>query len=462
MESRTDGLGISRARIAGAPVTLYQPDQPGPLAVVAHGFAGSRQMMDQIAVTLARSGFTVAAFDFPGHGRNAQPMSADVTRIEGTTEQLVQATLAVTDGAIGFSTGQVVYVGHSMATDIVIRAAAQRDDVAAVAAVSMYSEAITKTFPQRLLIISGAREAHLRAAGLEALALVDGAADEGETVVSGDVQRRAVVAPNVGHLGVLFSATTLAELRDWLADATGLEPMGRLDRTGWIAGLLLASLVLLALPLSALIPRAAKPQAAPAFSGWQRALLILWPAPLVLGASYAIAALGTPAGLFGVGVALALWGAVQLGLLWRLGTPAPRLDAVGTTLLLAWGLGVFALALDRYGAAFLPVGPRLWVMLALLPATLIWARADAAALAGAGWATRLGARFALLATLGAAMALAPASLGLSFSVLPVLACYFIVYGGFARLIEARRGSVWVGTGVALAWAIAASTPVFAT
>lgn len=84
------------ARDAGRGL-LYQmqTETAGPLVVVTHGFAGSVQMMQYISRDLAGAGFTVAAFDFYGHGRNAVYLSGDVSRIEGTTMQFVDQTHAV-------------------------------------------------------------------------------------------------------------------------------------------------------------------------------------------------------------------------------------------------------------------------------------------------------------------------------------------------------------------------------
>ena len=160
-----------------SPVTLWRRADGGggPLVVVAHGYAGSRQMMQAICITLARSGFVVAAFDFDGHGRNPDPMDRDIASLAGATAQLVDQTVAVARAARDLPgvTGPVALVGHSMATDIVIRAADRLDDIAAVVAISMYSEAVTPAFPQRLLIVSGAREGRLREVALDRLRQLD-------------------------------------------------------------------------------------------------------------------------------------------------------------------------------------------------------------------------------------------------------------------------------------------------
>ncbi|MEM6935323.1 MAG: alpha/beta hydrolase, partial [Pseudomonadota bacterium] len=71
LEGARTGLTITDMRVGSTPATRYQlPEQRGPLVVVAHGFAGSRQLMHPFSLNLARSGYIVLAFDFEGHGRN--------------------------------------------------------------------------------------------------------------------------------------------------------------------------------------------------------------------------------------------------------------------------------------------------------------------------------------------------------------------------------------------------------
>jgi pimeloyl-ACP methyl ester carboxylesterase len=117
---------ISDLAVGTTPATLYQqPGSDGPLVVVAHGFAGSRQLMQAYSLTLAQSGYAVFAFDFEGHGRNPVPMSGDVNAIEGTTQRLVDQTLRVLAAGRdlpGAGPG-VALLGHSMATHIIARAA---------------------------------------------------------------------------------------------------------------------------------------------------------------------------------------------------------------------------------------------------------------------------------------------------------------------------------------------------
>jgi len=159
LERERAGLTISSFDIGTTPVTLYQrPGQTGPVVVVAHGFAGSRQIMQAYSLPLAQAGYRVLAFDFEGHGRNPVPMSGDVASLDGTTALLVAETRRIIAAARALpQSGPVALLGHSMATDILVRAsiAEMADDtpIDAVVAISMFSQAVTADTPSHLLIM---------------------------------------------------------------------------------------------------------------------------------------------------------------------------------------------------------------------------------------------------------------------------------------------------------------------
>ena len=463
LERERAGLDVERFAVGGTPVTLWRPEGsgPAPLVVVAHGYGGSRQMMRAIAVTLARSGLAAAAIDLPGHGRHPRPMTGDVTRLDGATARLTKEVVAVAralaarpDAGPGLA-----LLGHSMATDIVVRAAGALSPDAVVA-VSMYSEAVTPDAPARLLIVSGAREGRLRDVALAALRQVDAEAVEGGTAVSGGVARRAVAAPLVGHVGVLYAPAALTEMRDWIADASGIAARGRPPATAlWLLALL-GSILALAHPLAAAFgPRRAPPPPCPRRTAWAALLAPVVPAVL---AAATVPDLGGRLGFAPIAAFLAVWGGVQLAILGHGGRSLPRPRLVAAMALGLWAFGLFALALDRYGASFVPTGPRVLPLLVLLPATLLYAQADATLTQGAGWPLRLAARALPLAALLAAMLLDP-PLGVAFTVLPVTVLFWLVFGTAACWMAARTGAGTTAPvlGAMLAWAIAASTPVIA-
>jgi pimeloyl-ACP methyl ester carboxylesterase len=447
-------------------VSYYHPKtgETGPLVLVTHGFAGSRQMMQYISRDLARAGFRVAAFDFYGHGRNSNLLSRDVSRIEGTTHQLVEQTKAILMAlqTAGIDTDRVAVLGHSMATDIIIRAARDLSGVGAVVAISMYSEAVTPDFPERLLVISGAWEARLREVGGDVVAQVGGAALEGQTVMQGDVVRRAVYIPNTEHVAVLFATKTLEEARAWLQQAFDLVPQGRTIPQGPVILVLMVGLVLLGARVMHLLPQSASTVPRVTMKTYFLALLApvlpACAAAVILGGDlFGLASFRSLLWFFGV------WGSVALLVLMRSGQRMCRPDWPGTAVFLVFGFGVFALALDRYAAAFLPVGPRAGLMAVLAIGCIPFMVADRMLVHGAALWQRLVARVVPVLALGSCMMLYPEKLGLLFTVLPVLVLFYLVYGTMGHLLSRRQGAETAGLalGVVLAWSIAASTPLFA-
>lgn len=467
LEQARSGVASQNIDIGDTPATLYRNPEsaPSPVVVVSHGFAGSRQLMQAFSFHLARAGYRVLAFDALGHGRNPVPMSGDVTAIDGTTALLVAETRRVIAAARGLdgATGEVAVLGHSMASDIVIRAALAEPGVDNVIAISMFSEAVTADAPRRLLVISGEWESRLREVALAALQQVDPGAKEGQTAREGEVQRRASVSPNVEHVGVLFSAHSLRESLSWLntgfqrASAPGTHPTG-----GWILALLLG-IVLTFRPLAASLPPRAPPKPPPT-----KRLLLAIGVPMVL----------TPA----IGVLLyrpflpvlvadylllhfALFAAMQLAILGRWPLRRDGISWAGLALLLTWGLLFIGLALDRYAASFMPTGQRLLVIAALALATVPFMLADSLVSgAGAGrWWQRLTARAALLVSLAIAALLRPDDLGFVLLVFPVMLLFFLVHGTLGRALAQRTGiaASGVGLGLILAWALGVSFPFFA-
>lgn len=187
LRGAAQGLSITRTTVGSTPVTLFQPATPGiaPVVVIAHGFAGSQQLMQPFALTLARNGYLAVTFDFLGHGRNPQPMRGDITEGTGITAALLKelGEVATYARSLPGSDGRLAVLGHSMASDIVVRYAQATPDVQATVAVSVFSKVATATSPRNLLVIVGALEpSMLRDEGLRIVGLAtDGTAVAGES-----------------------------------------------------------------------------------------------------------------------------------------------------------------------------------------------------------------------------------------------------------------------------------------
>lgn len=474
LESDRAGLQIGPLAVeGGSPATLYLREGVGraPVVVIAHGFAGSRQLMEPFALTLAQAGYVVASFDFAGHGRNPRPMTGDLGSVTGTTQVLMDEAGRVARAALAHprADGRLAYLGHSMASDIVVRQA-QREPLAdAVVAVSMFSGSASADAPRNLLIIAGAWETRLAAEAVRAVRQIDPAAEAGD--ITGDPAtgpaRRAVIAPHVEHVGVLYSATSLQAARDWLDATFGQQSAGRLPaRGGWIVLLLVATVALgwplaRALPagdgagqglstrtflLAALAPAVAVP-------------LLLWPFDIrllpVLVADY-------------LAVHLGVYGLITLALLARSG--GLRGQFPNRVWWIAGGVALFGIAvvggvLDRYVASFVPHPGRLAVIAGLALGAVPFMVGDAV-LTGGGrgrlWRVVV-ARGAFLASLLTAVALNFEALFFLVIILPVIVLFFLLFGMMAGWVGRRTGlpaAAGLGLGLVLAWALGVTFPMF--
>ncbi|WP_394688944.1 alpha/beta hydrolase [Hoeflea sp.] len=469
LERSRSGLEISDFEVGTTPVTLYQkPQSDGPVVVVAHGFAGSRQIMQAYSLHLAQSGYRVLAFDLEGHGRNPVPMSGDVTSVDGTTALLVAETRSVIAAGRALpDAGPVSLLGHSMATDIIIRAAiAEREQgspVAAVVAISMFSEAVSADEPRRLLAISGEWESRLRQAALDAVHLIDPNAVEGELVTSGDVARLAVVAPRVEHVGVLFSPSAVEAATDWLDQTYDRQSQVRASAMGlWILALL-GGIVAGFYPLAARLPQ--RPDAAD-MSASRFLVATIGPAvvaPLLITPFYT--------NFMPVLVAdylmihLAVFGVLQLILSGQWRVIKTGLPVVAVAALAVWGILVFGLALDRFAASFWPTPERLPIIAILALGTIPFMLGDSVVTGAGGGAMwrRVFARLTLFASLIAAAMLDPEQLTFVVIVLPVFVLFFVVHGLMGRWVARRSGALaaGIGLGLCLAWSLGVSFPLFA-
>jgi predicted alpha/beta-hydrolase family hydrolase len=283
LEAAGEGVEVTRHFVGRIPVTAFTPVAPGgprPVVVVAHGFAGSQQLMQPFALTLARRGYLVLTFDFPGHGRNPVPMAGGLVDFAASTRALLDALgeVAVAARTWPGGDGRLALLGHSMASDIVIRRAMADPAVLSTVALSAYSPVVTADSPRNLLVVDGALEPRmLHEEGLRIAGLALGGAKAAEGRTYGDfaagTARRFALADGVEHISVLYSREAQLEALDWIDRSLAMPAPGAggryVDaRGGWLAALCLG-LVALAWPLAALLPRATRraasvPASAPA------------------------------------------------------------------------------------------------------------------------------------------------------------------------------------------------------
>ncbi|MEL6768939.1 MAG: alpha/beta hydrolase, partial [Pseudomonadota bacterium] len=186
LESGRDGLVFEDRVIDGTPARLITPEGggPAPVVVVAHGFAGAKELMEPFAVTLARAGYVTLSFDFEGHGGHPAPLPGRILGPGGAAERLIRQLGAMVAKArkLPGTTGEVALLGHSMATDLIAKAVRDGLDVEATVAVSLFSPDVTATSPRNMLIVVGGYERGLTEEALRVTTLAAGEpAEEGVT-----------------------------------------------------------------------------------------------------------------------------------------------------------------------------------------------------------------------------------------------------------------------------------------
>ncbi len=477
----THGLTVTTLDIAGTPATIFRPQdgKPAPTVVIAHGFAGSRELMQPFAITLARNGYVAITFDFLGHGKNPHPLRGSITQANGATKALVDqldAIVAYARTAPG-SDGKVALLGHSMASDLVVREAMAHPDIAATVAVSMFAPDLTATAPRDLLVIVGALEPQvLKDQGIKAVAM----AAHGPVVprktygsFADGTARRVSFSGGVEHIGVLYSQDSMREALDWLNAVFDHRGAGYLEVRGRWLGLLFLGLAVLARPLLGLLPPVA---ATPRGAGlrWGRLVpvaiapailtpLILWKAPthvlpLLLGDYLAAHFL-----VYGLLTAAGLWLVRDRGSHADERISAPRF-ALGFVVLAVYSIVVFGWPIDSFVASFWPIPARVPLIGAMLVGTLPYFLADewltrgATAPRGAYAFTKL----CFLVSLVAAVALNLEKLFFLIIIAAVILLFFVIYGLFSAWTYRATRHPLVGglsNALAFAWAIAVTFPL---
>lgn len=196
-----------------APGDVAAGSAPG--IVVAHGFAGSRQLMRAWSMSLARAGFVVVTPDLAGHGTHAAGLDGGGDVL---LEDIVRA-LDVLRQQPGVDGTRLGLLGHSMGSGAVLRAGIELDSVRAVVAVSPTDADVDESRPSDLLLLAGELEPRFVANAESLLARAGGARG-----APGDGDARALeIVPRVEHVTILFSDVAHERAAAWLGSALDHE-----------------------------------------------------------------------------------------------------------------------------------------------------------------------------------------------------------------------------------------------
>tara|TARA_E500000178_G_scaffold336711_1_gene375062 strand:+ start:49678 stop:51168 length:1491 start_codon:yes stop_codon:yes gene_type:complete len=206
--------------VDGTPTVITKSAKKnGELIVLAHGFAGSTSFMRSLAVSLASAGHTTIRFDFLGHGKNGIPFSGNVRDINGPTIGFIAQLNAVIDHyKKKYKYSEVSLIGHSMASDIIIRSAKSRNDIKTVIGISTYSNIVPEDNFPHLLVLNGEWESNLIKKTDEIFAGMGFVNPRKNQTyisrVSGN-ERRMEVIEGADHVGILYFSKTQSSIKNW-------------------------------------------------------------------------------------------------------------------------------------------------------------------------------------------------------------------------------------------------------
>ncbi|MBA2288067.1 MAG: alpha/beta fold hydrolase [Ktedonobacteraceae bacterium] len=498
-----DGVTRVTFTVQGAlpvPVLEMRPagGETSLVAVIAHGFSGSKDLMTSFGVELARAGVTAYLFDFPGHGESPVALAGDLTSPQNAQNNIT-ALGEVVDYArthnSATSTPNIVLLGHSMGSaavgDYAMAHAGDSHIVATILVSPVGQEQPTTTQPRNLLLLVGqndipyiiANNTRLLKLGCNFSANPQTLPAECGSPLHG-TGRRAVAIPTANHITILNTATTFSSMLDWLHRAypqqVNTGHMAANTRNAWlllgVAGILLAMFPLCSLLIDMfdinIAPRAFKGQDV-LFFDLCAVLAIL----LTLGIQYVWRPFGFVQILLGDYVSgyfffIALIMAAGILVIRRM-LPIPLMRQVIAQIAVGLALGAIlyftlgqlsTFAWQRF--TFTP--PRLWRFAIVF--VLIWPLFLLDEGINRGWqelgiirgaVASLGFKVLLIVGLFAATLFTP-GLGFLDIVLPVLALVFLLLVAFGTQIYASGRAAIAGATLSafvMAWAMTTTFPI---
>lgn len=460
------GLEVRTLQREGIPLLYLVPQgaKAVPGVLVAHGFAGSKQLMLGYGHVLAHAGYAVMLWDFDGHGANGTRLQR--YELQKNLDVALQALLEQPQ----VDASRLALLGHSMGSGIVMTASLRSPDrFAATVAVSPTGANVTPQAPRNLQLQAGSGEGNFVGNAERLLAQAGG---ENANLAAGQ-GRELVVIPGVEHITILFSDGSHQAALRWLnatfgqkndsqsVDVTGQHYRDRrmvwygLHLLGWLVGL-----AAIAPLLTQAQTHAIKVNPLRRWAGLIAAPLAATAGLVLLSQRVDLQALGGVQVGGAVGVWFLIAGLTWLGVMARL--PRPTLRTVGM------GIGLFGILWVAFGAMaqvvwlqwwLIPIRLRVWVPVAI--ACLPWFLAAGIVQQNIGVGKRilwwLGQSVVLIGGFVLTLNFLP-QLGFMFLLLPL----FPPLMGILSLISGLLNQAWVyaiGSALFFGWLLAAGFPL---
>jgi len=267
-----DGMKRSTFTLQGVipvPVIEMRPasGETALVAIVAHGFAGSKDLMTGFGDELARAGITTYLFDFPGHGESPVPLADNTFSGRAAQDNITTVGEVVTYARThnsATSHPNIILLGHSMGSAAVgdYSMAHPDDDIVSTILVSpVGQEQPTLTQPKNLLMLVGQNDIPFTIVNSTRMLRLGCGLSQSQALPAecgnpaDGTGRRAVVLAGLNHITILNASSTYDEVLNWLHRAyPNLVDTGHMQSNIRLFWLLLgiAGIILAVFPLSSL------------------------------------------------------------------------------------------------------------------------------------------------------------------------------------------------------------------
>ncbi len=347
-------LTVRQMEREGVPLLYVAPiAKKVPGVLIAHGYAGSKQLMLGYAYTLAHAGYAAMLWDFDSHAANSKLLEKN--SLDSNLEVAYAALVEQSE----VDTSRLAVLGHSMGSGAVMSAAINNvNRYAATVAVSPTGALVTPNAPRNLQLQAGSWEGRFVA---NAERLLQAAGGENKNLADGR-GRKLVIIPNAEHITILFRPHSHQAAKNWLDATFGVQRQSNYvdSRMIWYFLHLLAWLVVLGTiaPLLAVSAPVRKTEQLKSWFGLLVAPFVASGGLMLLNRIIDIDSLG---GVL-VGGAVSIWFGIA-GLTWlitMLEMPRPTIRAA------AQGIALFALLWIGFGT----MAQVVWLQWFLIPARL--------------------------------------------------------------------------------------------
>lgn len=460
------GLEVRSLQKEGVPLLFLAPKEANavPGVLVAHGFAGSKQLMLSYAHVLAHAGYAVMLWDFDGHGANSTRLQR--YELQQNLDVALQSLLEQPQ----VNPTRLALLGHSMGSGIVMNAAipngasnATGQRFTATVAVSPTGANVTPQAPRNLQLQAGSGEGRFVANAERLLAQAGGE----NTNLAAGLGRELTIIPGVEHITILFSDNSHQAALRWLDAAFERTHNSQYrDRRmvwygvhllGWLIGLAAISPVLIS-------SQAIAPMVAPIrrWTGFIAAPLAATAGLVLISQRLDLQNLGGVQVGGAVGAWFLIAGLTWLAVMAKLPRPTPRSVGLGIVLFLILWIAFGAMAQVVWLQWWLiPIRLRVWLPIAI--ACLPWFLAAGMVQQEIGIGKRilwwLGQSVILIGGFVLTLNFLP-QLGFMFLLLPL----FPPLMGILSLVAALLNRAWVyaiGSALFFGWLLAAGFPLSA-